>query len=144
MARLLSIDYGKKRTGIAVSDELQLIANGLTTLPTQELFTWLEDYLKKESVEAVVVGYPRQMNGEDSENMKRITPFVNRLKKSHPELKVVMYDERFTSVLAQQTILQGGVHQKERRENKGLVDQISACIILQDYMESRRNAPIPQ
>ena len=138
MARILSIDYGKKRTGIAVTDPLQMIANGLTTVDTAQLFDFIADYLSKEQVERIVVGYPKQANGEDSENMKRITPFVNRLRKILPDIPVEFYDERFTSVMAQRVIIESGVKKKERRENKGLVDQVSATIILQDYMEYKR------
>lgn len=137
MARLLSIDYGRKRTGIAVSDPLQIIANGLTTVETSKLLEFLDDYLKKEEVEVVVVGLPKQMSGELSENMKRIEPFVNRFKKLYPEIPVEYYDERFTSKMAQQAMLDGGLKKKARR-NKELVDEISATIILQGYMESKR------
>lgn len=135
MGRIMAIDYGKKRTGIAVTDPLQLIANGLTTVSTPTLFDFIQDYVSKEDVECIVVGQPKQPNGNDSENMKRITPFVNRLRKLLPNIPVEYYDERFTSVLAQRAILDSGVKKKERRENKGLVDQVSATIILQDYME---------
>ena len=138
MARILAIDYGKKRTGIAVTDTLQLIANGLTTIETPKLESFIVDYLQKEDVECIVVGLPKQTNGEDSENMKRITPFVNRLRKLYPTLPIEYYDERFTSVLAHRAIIDSGVSRKTRRENKGLVDQVSATIILQDYMESQR------
>ncbi|MCQ2213861.1 MAG: Holliday junction resolvase RuvX [Bacteroidaceae bacterium] len=137
MARVLAIDYGQKRTGIAVTDNLQMIANGLTTVETKNLEAWIADYTSKEDVETFVVGYPRQTNGEDSENMKRITPFVNRLRKLYPDKKIEMYDERFTSVLAHQTMLASGIG-KKARQNKALVDQISATIILQDYLESKR------
>jgi len=137
MPRILSIDYGKKRTGIAVTDPLQLIAGGLATVDTPQLFDFLEDYLSREDVECIVVGQPRQTNGEDSENMKRVTPFVNRLRKLHPELTVEYYDERFTSVLAHRAIIDSGVGRKTRRD-KALVDKVSATIILQDYLESRK------
>lgn len=137
MGRLLAIDYGKKRTGIAVSDSLQLIANGLTTVATVQLFDFLADYLQREVVERIVVGFPRQNNGEDSENMRRITPFVNRLRRLYPNLPVDMYDERFTSVLAHRVMLDSGIGRKAR-QNKELVDKISATIILEDYMEARR------
>lgn len=136
MARILSIDYGQKRTGIAVTDNLKMIANGLCTVETKNLEQWLKDYMEKEDVDTIVVGMPKQTNGEDSENMKRITPFVNRIKKLYPEKKIEMYDERFTSVLAHQAMLDSGIG-KKARQNKGLVDQISATIILQDYMESK-------
>lgn len=137
MSRILAIDYGKKRTGIAVSDPLQLIANGLTTVDTAALPDFIAGYLAQEDVERIVVGLPKQMNGEDSENMKRITPFVNRLRKLYPTLPVELYDERFTSVLAHRTILNSGIGKKARRENKGLVDQVSATIILEDYLSAR-------
>lgn len=137
MSRLLSIDYGKKRTGIAVSDPLQIIANGLITVETSKLFEFLEDYLKKEEVESIIVGLPKQMNGQPSENMKRIEPFVNRLKKLYPKINIEYFDERFTSKLAHQAMIDGGLKKQDRR-NKELVDEISATIILQGYMESRR------
>jgi putative Holliday junction resolvase len=137
MPRLLSIDYGKKRTGIAVSDPLQLIANGLTTVETPKLFDFLADYLKKEEVAVIVVGLPKQMNNEPSENMKRVVPFVNRFRKIYPHIPVEYYDERFSSKMAQQAMIDGGLKKKER-QNKALVDEISATIILQGYMESKR------
>lgn len=137
MSRLLSIDYGKKRTGIAVSDPLQIIANGLTTVESSKLFEFLEDYLKKEEVESIIVGLPKQLNGQPSENMKRIEPFVNRLKKLYPKINIEYFDERFTSKLAHQAMIDGGLKKQDRR-NKELVDEISATIILQGYMESRR------
>ncbi len=137
MSRILAIDYGKKRTGIAVTDVLQIIANGLTTVPTHELPDFLLDYVKKEPVERIVVGHPKQMNNEDSENMRRIVPFVNRLKKMLPDIPVEYVDERFTSVLAHQAMLDGGLKKKDR-QNKALVDEISATIILQSYLESKR------
>lgn len=137
MPRILSIDYGQKRTGLAVTDTLQIIANGLAVVETKELEKFLTDYMAKEPVETIVVGYPRQTNGEDSENMKRITPFLGRLRKLFPDKQIELYDERFTSVLAHQAMLSSGIRRKAR-QNKGLVDQISATIILQDYMESRK------
>ena len=137
MGRILAIDYGKKRTGIAVTDPLQIIAGGLCTIPTVELFAFLEKYLNDEEVETVVVGLPRQTNGADSENMVRITPFVNRLRKLYPALPVEMYDERFTSVLAHRVMIYSGINRKAR-QNKALVDKISATIILEDYLESKR------
>ncbi len=137
MSRILAIDYGKKRTGIAVTDILQIIANGLTTVPTTELTDFLMNYLEKEPVERIIVGYPKQMNNEDSENMKRITPFVNMLRKKLPHIPVEMVDERFTSVLAHQAMIDGGL-KKKARQNKALVDEISATIILQSYLESKK------
>lgn len=137
MARLLSIDYGKKRTGIAVSDPLQIIANGLTTVETSRLFDFIKEYLGKEDVECIIVGLPKQMSGELSENMKRIEPFVNRLKKLYPNISIEYYDERFSSKMAHQAMIDGGLKKKDR-QNKELVDEISATIILQGYMESKR------
>ncbi|HLW09653.1 MAG TPA: Holliday junction resolvase RuvX [Fermentimonas sp.] len=137
MSRLLSIDYGKKRTGIAVSDPLQIIANGLTTVETTNIFNFLKDYLGKEDVETIIVGLPKQMSGELSENMKRIEPFVNRLKKLYPNINIEYYDERFSSKMAHQVMIDGGLKKKDR-QNKELVDEISATIILQGYMESKR------
>ena len=137
MARLLAIDYGKKRTGIAVSDEMQIIAGGLTTVATVDLVDFILDYVKHEPVERIVVGLPKQMNNEPSENMRRVEPFVNRLRKLLPDIPVDYHDERFTSVLAQRTIIEAGIKKMARR-NKELVDEVSATIILQSYMESRR------
>lgn len=137
MSRILAIDYGKKRTGIAVTDPLQLIANGLTTVETPQLEAFIMDYVGREEVECIVVGKPTQNNGEASENMRRIEPFVNRLRKVLPAIPVEYCDERFTSVLAHQAMLDGGLKKKDR-QNKALVDEISACIILQSYMEARR------
>ena len=136
MPRLLSIDYGKKRTGIAVSDPLQIIANGLTTVETSKLLDFLSDYLQKEAVSTIIVGLPKQMSGELSENMKRIEPFVNRLRKLYPQISVEYFDERFSSKIAQQAMIDGGLKKKDR-QNKALLDEISAIIILQGYMESR-------
>lgn len=141
MARLLSIDYGKKRTGIAVSDPLQLIANGLTTVETSRLLEFLADYLQREEVACIIVGLPKQMNNQPSENMKRIEPFVNRLKKLYPHIPVEYYDERFTSKMAHQTMIDAGLKKKDR-QNKELVDEISATILLQGYMENRRRGPM--
>lgn len=136
MGRLLAIDYGKKRTGIAVTDTLQLIANGLTTVPTHELLSFILDYVSKEPVERILVGFPKQMNNEVSENMQRIEPFVRSLKKRLPDMPVEYVDERFTSVLAHRTMLEAGLKKKDR-QNKALVDEISATIILQSYLENR-------
>lgn len=136
--RVLSIDYGKKRTGIAVTDPLQIIANGLATVSTSELFTFLTGYVGKEQVERIVIGKPVQPNGQPSENLARVEQFVARWRKQHPEVPIEYYDERFTSVLAHRTILDSGIGKKARRENKGLVDEVSATILLQDWMQSRR------
>ena len=136
--RVLSIDYGKKRTGIAVTDPLQIIANGLATVSTSELFTFLAGYVGKEQVERIVIGKPVQPNGQPSENLARVEQFVARWRNQHPEVPIEYYDERFTSVLAHRAILDSGIGKKARRENKGLVDEVSATILLQDWMQSRR------
>ena len=137
MARILSIDYGKKRTGIAVTDPLQLIAGGLATVSTSELFGWLKAYLAKEQVERIVIGEPRQPNGQPSENLERVQQFVNRWRKAMPDVPIEFYDERFTSVLAHQAMIDGGL-KKKARQDKALVDEISATIILEDYLRSKK------
>ena len=137
MARILSIDYGKKRTGIAVTDPLQLIAGGLATVSTSELFDWLKAYLAEEPVERIVIGEPRQPNGQPSENLERVQQFVNRWRKAVPEVPIEFYDERFTSVLAHQAMIDGGL-KKKARQDKALVDEISATIILEDYLRSKK------
>ena len=138
MSRILSVDYGKIRTGLAVTDPLQIIANGLVTVATSKLFDFLKDYIAKAEVERIVIGRPVQLNGQPSENLARVGQFVNRWKKEIPHIPIEYYDERFTSVLAQQAILASGMKKKTRKEDKGLVDEISATIILQDYMRSKR------
>lgn len=135
--RILSVDYGRKRTGLAVTDPLQIIAGGLATVSTSELFDYLKKYIEREQVERIVIGEPRQSNGEPSENLQRVQQFVNRWRKAVPEVPIELYDERFTSVLAHQAMLQGGLR-KKARQNKALVDEISATILLQDYLESRK------
>ena len=137
MSRIIAIDYGRKRTGIAVSDTLQMIANGLTTVPTHTLLDFILGYVDREPVERIMVGLPKQMNNEASENMKYIEPFVRSLKKKLPHMAVEYVDERFTSVLAHRTMLEAGLKRKAR-QNKELVDEISATIILQTYLESKR------
>ena len=137
MGRILAIDYGRKRTGIAVSDALQLIANGLTTVPTNELLAFLKDYLSREPVERVVVGLPRQMNNQASENLRYVEAFVASFRKQFPAVPVEYVDERFTSVMAHRATLDGGL-KKTKRQDKALIDEISATIILQTYMESKR------
>jgi len=134
---VLAIDYGQKRVGIAVSDLLHISANGLTTLSVNEVFPFLEKYLVQENVESIVVGFPRQMNGKESESMKYIRPFVTKLSLKFPQIELIYEDERFTSVLAHKTMLEGGLKKKDR-QNKALVDKISATIILQSYLESVR------
>lgn len=135
--RILAVDYGRKRTGLAVTDPLQIIAGGLATVSTSELFDYLQAYMAKEPVERIIIGEPRQPNGEPSENLARVQQFVNRWRKAMPQVPIEYYDERFTSVLAHQAMLDGGL-KKKARQNKALVDEISATIILQNYMESRR------
>ena len=137
MARILSIDYGKKRTGVAATDPLQIIANGLATVATNELMAFLKNYIAKEPVERVVIGEPRQPNGQPSENLQRVKQFVAQWKKQVPEIPIELFDERFTSVLAHQAMIDGGLR-KKARQNKELVDEISATIILQDYMQAQR------
>ncbi len=137
MGRLMAIDYGTKRTGIAVTDILRIVPGGLTTVPTHELEHFLEEYFKKEPVDVIVVGLPKNMDGSDSASMRFVRPFTERITARYPDKKVVMYDERFTSVLAHKTILDSGIHKMARR-NKALVDEISATIILQSYMDSNK------
>ena len=137
MARILSIDYGKKRTGLAVTDPLQIIAGGLATVATSQLFDYLQAYIAREQVEMIVIGEPRQPNGEPSENLARVKQFVNHWRKAVPQVPIQYYDERFTSVLAHQAMIDGGL-KKKARQNKGLVDEISATIILEDYLRSRK------
>ncbi|MBP3227697.1 MAG: Holliday junction resolvase RuvX [Bacteroidaceae bacterium] len=137
MPRLLSIDYGRRRTGIAVTDPLQIVPGGLCTVPTHTLLDFLRDYTRREAVERVIIGLPTQTDGTPSENQARVRQFVARLKKEMPQLPVTYYDERFTSRLAHRAMLDGGLPRMKRRD-KALVDEISACIILQDYMESRQ------
>ncbi len=139
MGRILAVDYGRKRVGLAVTDSLQIIANGLTTIPTHTVFDFLKNYFDKEDVDTIVVGYAKQMDNSDSESMKYINPFVNKLKKIYPDINIEMVDERFTSKLAFQAMIDGGVKKKERRNNKGMIDTISATIILQTWMEHKRN-----
>lgn len=137
MARILSIDYGKMRTGIAVTDPLQIIAGGLVTVSTSTLFDFLRDYIDKEQVERIIIGEPKQANGSPSENMARIIQFVSRWRKAFPNIPIEFYDERFTSVLAHRAMIDGGLH-KKKRQDKALVDEVSATIILQSYLESAR------
>ena len=136
MSRILAIDYGRKRCGIAVTDVLQLIPNGLTTIPSHQLLQFVSDYVDKEPVERILVGLPKQMNNEASENMKYIEPFVRSLQKRFPSMPIEYVDERFTSVMAHRTMLEAGLKKKDR-QNKALVDEISATIILQTYLDSK-------
>lgn len=135
MGRILSIDYGKKRTGLAVTDPLQIIAGGLVTVSTSELFQWLEKYIATESVELIIIGEPMQPNGQPSENLQRVKQFENRWRKAHPEIPMKGWDERYTSVMAHRTMLDAGL-KKKARQDKALVDEISATIMLQDYMRT--------
>ncbi|MFZ4455672.1 MAG: Holliday junction resolvase RuvX [Bacteroidales bacterium] len=137
MGRIVSIDYGKKRTGLAATDILQMIANGLCTVPSGEVISFLKKYTENEPVDKFIIGLPKQMNNQPSENMKYIEPFKNLLKKSFPNIPIEMVDERFTSVLAHQAMIDGGLKKKDR-QNKALVDEISAVIILQSYLETER------
>lgn len=140
MGRILAIDYGRKRTGIAVTDPLQIIAGNLATVPTHTLLAFIKDYIAREQVDRIVIGQPTQLNGEPSESMKYITPFVNRLRKELPDMTVVMYDERFTSTIAHQAMIDGGMKKSDRRD-KSRVDAIAATIILNDYLQSKFNQP---
>ncbi|MBL7894144.1 MAG: Holliday junction resolvase RuvX [Bacteroidia bacterium] len=134
MPRILAIDYGSKRVGVAVTDPLQMIASGLTTVHSKDLIQYLEDYLKKEAVECIVVGEPKTLMNEASNSARFIEPFVKHLTKKFPSIKIERYDERFTSALAQQAMLMGGLKKKDR-QNKETVDMVSATILLQDYLE---------
>ena len=135
MGRILAIDYGKKRTGLAVTDMLRITANPLLTIETKELINWLQTYFEKEKVDIVVIGHPTQMNGEESESMNYIRPFMGNFKKQFPTIPITMYDERFTSVLAHQAMIAGGMKKKDRQD-KAIVDKIAACIILEGYLDS--------
>lgn len=136
MARILAIDYGKKRTGIAVTDELQIIASGLTTVPTDELLQFLESYLAKEKVELFLIGEPKQMDSSASESEILIKPFIEKLKNKFPTIDIQRVDERFTSKIAFQTMIDSGL-KKKQRQNKALIDEISATIILQSYLYNK-------
>ena len=136
MGKILAIDYGKKRTGIAVTDDLQIIASGLTTVKTKELISFLSNYTSKETVETFVIGQPKQMNNKDSESEALILPFITKLKNKFPNIPVVREDERFTSKMAFQTMIDSGMS-KKKRQDKALIDEISATIILQSYLYSK-------
>jgi putative Holliday junction resolvase len=133
MPRILAIDYGIKRTGIAVTDDFQIIASGLTTIPSETIIAFLKEYFAKEKVEKVIVGEPKQMNGQPSESAEIIEKFVIKFKSEFPEMKMERVDERFTSKMAFQTMIDSGL-KKKQRQNKGLVDEIAATIMLQDYL----------
>lgn len=136
MPRILSIDYGIKRTGLAVTDELQIIASGLTTIPSKEIITFLKDYFSKENVSKVLIGEPKQMNGQPSESAPIIEKFVSNFKATFPDIVVERVDERFTSKMAFQTMIDSGL-KKKQRQNKALVDEIAATIMLQDYLSRK-------
>jgi putative Holliday junction resolvase len=136
MARILAIDFGTKRTGIAVTDELQIIASGLTTVNTKDLLTFLKDYTKQESVELFLVGEPKQMDNTASESEVHIISFISKLEKALPNIPIKRVDERFTSKMAFQTMIASGL-KKNQRKNKGLIDEISATLILQSYLYSK-------
>ncbi len=133
----MAIDYGIKRTGIAVTDDMQIIASGLTTVDTPKLFSFLTEYLKKEKVEAILVGDPKQMNGMPSETAEMINTFVEKLRNEVNEIEIVRVDERFTSKLAFQSLIQSGA-KKKQRQDKGLIDEISEAILLQDYLSQKK------
>ena len=138
MARLLAIDYGRKRCGFAVTDLLQITPGGLATVRTHELIDYLKNYIAKEPVERFIIGLPMNLNGKESESMTYLRPFLKQLEKAIPNIPVTMVDERFTSTLAQRTIIEAGIGKQRRREDKGLVDEVSAVIILQTYMSAPR------
>lgn len=134
MGRILAIDYGRKRTGLAVTDALRITANPLVTISTHTLIDWLRQYLAAEQVDEVVIGHPRQMNGEDSDSMQYIRPFMAEFRRTFPDTPLVEYDERFTSVIAHRAMLAGGMKKKDRQD-KATVDRLAACIILQGYID---------
>ncbi|MBS1646490.1 MAG: Holliday junction resolvase RuvX [Bacteroidetes bacterium] len=137
MARIMSIDYGTKRTGIAVSDVLQIIATGLTTVPTQDIFEFIEDYLQKEPVSCIVVGNPKKLDNTPSQNAQHVVGFVRKLQKKYPSLSIETLDERFTSVMSQQAMIAAG-STKKQRQNKETVDMISAVLLLQNFMDKKK------
>ena len=137
MGRILSIDFGRKRTGLAATDSLKIVANGLATVPTAQVIDFIKKYMATEEVELIVVGLPRQMNGEPSESTRYLKPFLDRLRKELPEVPVEMFDERFTSTIAHRSMLDGGMKKIDRRD-KAIVDTIAATIILNDYLQSRQ------
>ncbi|MDB4590781.1 Holliday junction resolvase RuvX [Flavobacteriaceae bacterium] len=137
MARLLAIDFGTKRTGIAITDEMQIIASGLTTVSTKDLISFLKDYFAKEDVELIVIGEPKQKDGTHSDVEVCIKNFIIKLVKAFPTLRIERMDERFTSKIALKTMIESGLS-KKKRQNKSLVDEISATIILQDYLKIKQ------
>jgi putative Holliday junction resolvase len=137
MGRILAVDYGRKRCGIAVTDVLQIAANGLPTVASKDLMQFLKDYCSKETVDEIVVGLPKTLRNEPSESMRYITPFLSLLKKEMPEMKIVMYDERFTSTIAHREMIAAGF-KKSDRQRKDLADEMAATIILTDYLQSKQ------
>lgn len=136
MGRILAIDFGRRRTGIAVTDPMRITAGPLETVPTHTLIDWLAAYFAKEKVDEVVIGHPKQMSGEESESMNYIRPFMGQFRNRFPEMPLIQYDERFTSVLAHRAMIDGGM-KKKQRQDKAVVDRIAACIILEDYLQSK-------
>ena len=139
MGRLMAIDYGRKRCGIAVTDSLRICANGLPTIRSCDIFSFIKDYCDKEEVDTFIIGEPKDLQGNPSESMNYILPFINRLKKEFPDKKIIMFDERFTSSIAHREMLSGGFKKKDR-EKKGKADEMAAVIILTSYLESRFNS----
>lgn len=137
MGRLLAIDYGRRRCGIAVTDTLRIVATGLATVPTAQLNEYVKRYIATEQVDAIIVGLPRTVHGEESESMRYIRPGIQRLKQALPGVKVEFFDERFTSVLAHRSMLDSGMKKMQRRD-KAVVDEIAATIILNDYLQSKQ------
>jgi putative Holliday junction resolvase len=140
MGRIMSIDYGQKRTGIAVTDTMRIIANGLTTVSSSKVLQFIVAYASKETVDLIVIGLPKKMNNEPSDNMRNVEAFVNRIRKVLPGMDIKFYDERFTSSMAHQAMIDGGL-KKKKRQNKALVDEISAVLILQSFLERERIYP---
>ncbi len=136
LGRILAFDYGEKRTGLAVTDELQIIASGLTTVATKKIFSFLTDYLKNETVELFIVGEPKQLNSKESESEQFIKPFIQKLKTTFPKIPIKRVDERFTSKIAFESMIQSGM-KKKKRQNKALIDEISATLILQTYLQNK-------
>ncbi len=140
MGRIMAIDYGRKRCGVAVTDVLRICANGLPTVRACDLLAFIKDYCSKEPVDEIIVGEPRDMRGNPSESMRYITPFVNQLHKALPEMKITMVDERFTSTIAHREMIAGGFTKKQRAE-KGRADEMAAVLILTSYLDRERCAP---
>ena len=138
LGRILAFDYGLKRTGIAITDELQIIASGLTTVDTKKIFSFLTEYLKNEKVELFIVGEPKQMNNTESESEQFIKPFILKLSQTFPKIPIKRIDERFTSKIAFQSMIDSGL-KKKQRQNKALIDEISATLILQSYLQQHEN-----